>query len=369
MHNLHKLEALVILEIRFKVPLVLFIIFFRMLPISVVVICKNEEAHLGKCLESLLEMEYPQESFEIIVVDQNSMDRTVEIIEQYQKEYPLIHLIHNGCENIAKSRNMGVAAAQNMYIAFTDADCEVPKEWLQILENAWLKRSEVSENIVGVGGGNILSDQYSPMRRALATILQTYLGSRGSLTGMRSPHMRLVDHIPTVNVMFEKSLLLKHPFHEAFDKHGEDQALSWKLTEEGYHLLYVPESVVFHYGPDSLMEWMGSMFKYGYYRIALFSYMPKKINFISILPLLFVLCISIGILTSIVYPNIWVLLLLLFFLYGSCLLFYSLFQRTKPFVSYKEILYMVFLYVLTHISYGIGMLFGCFVYIKKMAGR
>lgn len=59
--------------------------------VSVVVTTKNEEKNIGRCLESITKQTYPKEKIEIIVVDNNSTDRTKEIVEKFIKkiDFPL----------------------------------------------------------------------------------------------------------------------------------------------------------------------------------------------------------------------------------------------------------------------------------------
>ena len=52
-----------------------------MIEVSIVIPCRNEEKFIRKCLNSIIEQDYPKENFEVLVVDGASEDRTREIIE------------------------------------------------------------------------------------------------------------------------------------------------------------------------------------------------------------------------------------------------------------------------------------------------
>ncbi len=93
-------------------------------PVSIVVPCYNESETIGKTIESLLNLDYPKEMIEIIVVDDLSKDNSVKIIEQYVKKYPNVRLIVNkrNSGGAAEPTNIGVKAAKYNYIAVTDAD-------------------------------------------------------------------------------------------------------------------------------------------------------------------------------------------------------------------------------------------------------
>ena len=58
--------------------------------VSIIVPCRNEEGYVGKCLESILGSDYPQERLEVLVVDGASDDRTREIVKRYSERHPAI---------------------------------------------------------------------------------------------------------------------------------------------------------------------------------------------------------------------------------------------------------------------------------------
>lgn len=107
-------------------PVDLFVI-TRNMPVapdtSIVVVVRNEEKNIAKCLDSLIAQDFPRDKYEIIVVDGASGDKTGEICQGYPIR--LIRLDHGG---ISYQRNVGVEAANAPYIAFTDADCLAEKD-------------------------------------------------------------------------------------------------------------------------------------------------------------------------------------------------------------------------------------------------
>ena len=50
---------------------------------SIIIAARNEETHIGPCLESLLAQDFPREQMEIIVVDDQSVDQTAAIVKRY----------------------------------------------------------------------------------------------------------------------------------------------------------------------------------------------------------------------------------------------------------------------------------------------
>lgn len=93
--------------------------------ISIIVPAHNEEKYLSQCLTSLLNQDYPSDKYEIILVNNNSTDGTQKIAESFK-----IITIHQKTGPVGAVRNAGAAQAQGTLLAFIDADCVAPKNWL-----------------------------------------------------------------------------------------------------------------------------------------------------------------------------------------------------------------------------------------------
>jgi len=113
--------------------------------ISVVIPVRNEETVIGRCLKALVENKFPKGSFEIIVVDNGSTDRTLEVVRSFQSVINLSILVHAGA-HISALRNLGACSARGAVLAFLDADCITPENWL---EEAALLLREPGNGVVG----------------------------------------------------------------------------------------------------------------------------------------------------------------------------------------------------------------------------
>lgn len=101
--------------------------------ISVIVPCYNEERRIGGCLRALLALDYPKENREILVVDNNSTDSSIEVIEKHRG----IEVLSEVSRGDFAARNRGLAASQGEVIAFTDADTAPLPNWLERIEAAF----------------------------------------------------------------------------------------------------------------------------------------------------------------------------------------------------------------------------------------
>lgn len=89
--------------------------------ISVIIPAYNVEKYIGKCLETLVNQTL--EEIEIIVVNDGSVDHTIQEIKKIQKKYPTkIVLIDQKNKGVSIARNIGIEKATGEYIGFIDSD-------------------------------------------------------------------------------------------------------------------------------------------------------------------------------------------------------------------------------------------------------
>ena len=106
--------------------------------ISVVVPTYNEEQNIERCLRSLADQTVPRDSYEIIVVDGNSKDRTRELAE------PLADKVFiQTSKRVGGARNDGAMAASGDIVATTDADCILPQDWVERIGRNFAEREIV----------------------------------------------------------------------------------------------------------------------------------------------------------------------------------------------------------------------------------
>lgn len=122
--------------------------FKNLMKFSIVIPIYNEEKLLPSCLESLTKIEYPQEDFEVIAVNNNSTDETSEILGEYSKNYPFIKIFSEKKQGNVYALINGCQNAQGEILVFTDADTIVPKNWLKSYEKVYQ-----NEKVVCAGGG------------------------------------------------------------------------------------------------------------------------------------------------------------------------------------------------------------------------
>ncbi len=99
--------------------------------ISVVIAMRNEAERISGVIDDLLVQEIDNKHFELILVDDNSEDNSVEIAKKKLEQTDIRYSVLDSNGGKKAALHKGVLAATMEIIAFTDADCHLPKEWLK----------------------------------------------------------------------------------------------------------------------------------------------------------------------------------------------------------------------------------------------
>lgn len=101
-------------------------------------------------MDSLMNQNYPKEDYEVIIVNNNSSDNTEEVIEKYIKDYPDVNIKYYFVPRPGQvyARQIGILAAQNEILSFSDDDGILCPDWLKEISIVF----KGNENAVGVAG-------------------------------------------------------------------------------------------------------------------------------------------------------------------------------------------------------------------------
>lgn len=119
-------------------------------PVSVIICAYNEEENLRKNLPYFLEQDYP--NFELIIVNDGSTDKTVEIVLDFQKKYTTLRLLSTqGVTPPGKKAalNLGIQRARFNWLFLSDADCRPSSpQWLNLMQQSFHQGTSI---ILGYG--------------------------------------------------------------------------------------------------------------------------------------------------------------------------------------------------------------------------
>lgn len=105
----------------------------RSTKVSIIIPTYNRAGRLEKCLLSLLNQDFPKQSYEIIIIDDGSTDNTQSVIQGYIKQLtePEIHYEYMKQGGPGAARNLGINLAKADLIALTEDDVQCEKDWLK----------------------------------------------------------------------------------------------------------------------------------------------------------------------------------------------------------------------------------------------
>lgn len=117
--------------------------------VSIIVTTRNEEKHIAVCLDSIKRQNYPQNRQEIIVVDNNSTDRTKEIAARFTDR------VYNYGPERSAQRNFGISKSKGKYFLYLDADMILSEnlisECVRKCESDNLVALYIPERVIGKG--------------------------------------------------------------------------------------------------------------------------------------------------------------------------------------------------------------------------
>jgi len=183
--------------------------------VSVVIAARNEETNLPDCLESVAIQTYPASLYEIIVINDGSTDGTEAICNDFIKRYPNIKLIHAKDDTIIRGKAnalaQGIEAATGDIILITDADCTVPKTWVEQTAIRY-------DSDIGLIGGFTLQKAATPFEGMQSLDWTFILGMAAATAGLGYPLGSIGN-----NLSFRRS---------AYDQVGGYRKLKFSVTED-----------------------------------------------------------------------------------------------------------------------------------------
>ena len=320
--------------------------------VSVVVPCYNEEANIGNCLKTLVAQTYPLTKYEVVVADGGSSDLTQEIVRNFAQNHPNVKLVIERKKGVAAGRNAGIRFARYEHIAFIDADCEAPSDWLAVLTRNLQAVKSKDKDVVGVGGKNIAPVSSNRFLKAVDIALDSYIGSFGSIQGRQFTSPIFVSSISTANALYDKRKLVEIGyFDESLQSEAEDAEINYRLYSRGFKFLFLPGSFVWHKMRSTPPTWMKNMFRYGKGRARLLKRYPDMWNVTYLLPLLFIGSMALTCLGS--FSGIFFMPLI----YFPALFLFSAFQCARK-RQIGLIAVVTLAYLIQHFGYAYGELYG-----------
>lgn len=221
--------------------------------VSIVIVSWNGKAYLEKCLLSLRKATYSY--VEVIVVDQNSIDGTADMV---RKKFPEVILICNSDNTgYVGGNNLGVQNASGKYILILNNDIEVDKNFLEPLVAAFEKDKKL-----GVAQPKAINIRYKGALDGGGSFLTAtgFLYHKGYLEKANNPEFEKSYPVYSVKgayMMTRRELFLKlGGLDRDFFIYFEETDYCGRVWLAGYTVMYLPASTVYHWGGgDTRKDW------------------------------------------------------------------------------------------------------------------
>jgi len=215
--------------------------------ISAIICTHNRDNYLGAAIDSLLMQDFLG-SFEVVVVDNASKDRTREVVEA-RLGNPKLEYIYEPITGLSVARNTGAKTAHGEILAYLDDDAVASKQWLRVLHEAYK-----SNNKLAIAGGKVsliwpeeieppkwlsveLSGNlgYYDLGDSVVYIDQAGLTPRGLNYSIRRTFLEQIGGFDTNLGRVGKKLLSNEELHT-----------TELAIKRGWQVAYLPEALVAH---------------------------------------------------------------------------------------------------------------------------
>ena len=202
--------------------------------ISIIIVNYNGKELLQKCLESLFKTDY--ENFEVILVDNNSTDNSIEFVT---KEYPKIIVIKlDSNKGFAEPNNIGAKIAKGDHLLFLNNDTVTTSNFISEMIKVFEKDQKVAicQSLLLRPNGDVDSSGDFIDRMGIVYNSKTKIEQIKEISSARGASMMIRKKI------FDKL----GGFDEKFFFSFEDVDLGWRSWILGYKVVIAPNSVVYH---------------------------------------------------------------------------------------------------------------------------
>lgn len=317
--------------------------------LSVIVPIYNEEKYIAKCLDSILEQDYPKEDMELLLCDGMSKDRTREIIAEYQKKHSWIQLLDNPDRIAPCAMNVGIKAAKGDVIMRLDAHASYENNYFSSLVKALDEYG--ADNVGAVCRTDVLNK--TPKTLAIREVLSNKFGVGNSTfrTGIKG-----VQEVETVPFGCWK--------REVFDKYGmydtrlvrnQDIELNKRIIRGGGKIIIIPDTYCTYLARETYKALAKNNFGNGKWNILTVFYTGeiKSLSIRHFVPLCFVLGLILPLIAGIFWhPALWLsfaVALMYILALGTVSLKLAITKKLNFF-------YLLISFIVLHVSYGFGSL-------------
>lgn len=325
--------------------------------LTVVVPIYNEERYIEDCVDSLMEQDYPMESVEILLVDGQSTDSTMSCLEALVERYPrTVRILDNPKRIQSAAMNVGMREARGVYLMRIDAHAKYPRSYFRVCTS--LLESTGAEN----AGCCWTTSAKTKTGSLIAKMLSTSFAVGGSSFRINAPS-GFVDTVPFGT--FRTDYLREIGGFDERLARSEDNEINYRIRKHGGKIYLTNEIHTIYYCRDTVSSLARMAFGNGKWNVIAAYLCPGSMSAKYFVPLVFTLSL-VG-LPVLGIGCQWFRVLL-----GAELaIYFGLAVRSSKNQSddISEVVKMIPLYPVFHVSYGVGSVAGIVSLFSKSYER
>lgn len=319
--------------------------------LSVIVPIYNEEKYIAKCLDSILEQDYPKDDMELLLCDGMSKDKTREIIAEYQNKYPWIQLLDNPQRIAPCAMNVGIEAARGDIIVRMDAHALYENNYFSAL----VKALDVygADNVGAVCHTDVLNKNAKTL--AIREVLSNKFGVGNSTFRIGINGAQEVETVPFG--CWRKEVFNKYGLYDTRLVRNQDIELNKRIIRGGGKIVIIPDTFCTYLARETYCALAKNNYSNGLWNI-LTVYYTKEMRSLSLrhfVPLMFILSLIIPTLVGLFWTPAFCVSI-----FALCAYLFALGTVSARLAVSKGLnfFYLLASFVVLHVSYGWGSLVG-----------
>jgi succinoglycan biosynthesis protein ExoA len=325
--------------------------------VSIIVPIRNEEKFIARCLQSVMDQDYPRDRIEVLVVDGRSEDRSRAIVAEFSSRYPMIKLLDNPRLTTPAAMNLGIRKARGDIIVRVDGHCTLEPDYVRQCVEC-LRRTG-ADNV----GGLMKAVGQGYVGYVIALAINSFFGSGGSKFHYASEE-QAVDTVylgAFPRPVFDRVGL----FNERLVR-NQDYELNYRIRAAGGKIFLSPAIKSSYYGRSSLLDLWLQYVQYGFWKVEMLQVHPRSVQPRHLVAPLFVFTLFVSGLLGFLHRGFFLFFLLIMASYvGASFLFSLLIARYKGW-RYVPLLPVIFAVI--HFGWGLGFLWGLVRFCIRRVG-
>lgn len=316
--------------------------------LSVICPIYNEEKYIAKCIDSILNQDYPKNDLEVLFVDGMSTDRTREIVKEYASRYSFIKLIDNPNKIVPPAMNIGIKESKGEIIIRLDAHAEFPSQYFSRLTKALIDLK--ADNVGGVCITLPTSDDIIPI--AIANVLSSKFGMGNSSFRIGCKDVQEVDTVPFG--CWHREIFDKIGYFDEELIRNQDDEFNGRIIKNGGHIYLLPDVEIKYFARDKISKVYKMFYQYGLFKPLVNKKLGSPATIRQFFPPVFVSGLILGLILSLVFPILFIPYLSVICLYILLAIYFSIKTSKRILVIVSQI----YIYFVVHMGYGLGYMKG-----------